>query len=225
MKFITISKLLMVVILPFLLFIAAFNFYGFDAEFYKEKFSEYEVQNDVPNAVSLNEKIINFITGKNNDVPNEFNDREKQHLRDVRKVVGISTIVLYVFIILFVALLIVSALILKMNNHIINFVGKVLVFGGFLTIILAGLLFFFISSDFSAAFESFHTLLFKKETYVFDPAKEMIVRLYPERIFMDLGIGISKGVIISSTAIILLGLFLLFKSKSKKNKKRKIFIL
>ena len=218
MKFLTISKLLMVVILPFLLFIAVFNFYGFNMEFYREKFSEYKVQNDVPNAVSLNEKVINFITGKNNDVPNEFNDREKQHLLDVRKAVGISTIVLYVFVILFVVLLLVSALILKINNFIINFVGKVLVFGGFLTIILAGLLFFFISSDFSAAFESFHNIFFKQGTYTFDPAKEIIVRLYPEQLFMDLGFRISKLVIIASVAIILLGSFLLFNSKSKKNK-------
>ena len=134
MRFLTISKLLMVVILPFLLFIAVFNFYGFNMEFYREKFSEYKVQNDVPNAVSLNEKVINFITGKNNDVPDEFNDREKQHLLDVRKVVGISTIALYAFIILFVALLAVSALILKINNFIINFLSTFSLLCGDITI-------------------------------------------------------------------------------------------
>ena len=218
MKFLTISKLLMIAILPFLIFLIAFNIYGFDIKFYREKFSEYKIQNDVPNAVSINEKVINFITGKNNDLPNEFNNGEKQHLQDVKKVVGVSTIVLYVFIVAFIVLLVISALILKANNYITNFVGKVLVFGGFLTIILAGLLFLFISSDFSAAFESFHTLLFQKGTYVFDPAKEMIVRLYPEQVFMDLGMNMSKLVLITSFIIILLGLLLLFKSKSKKNK-------
>ena len=219
MGFLTISKILMILILPFLLFLVAFNLNGFNGQFYKEKFAEYKVQNDVPQAISINEKVINFIAGKNNEFPNEFNEREKQHLLDVRKVVGISTIVLYVFIILFIMLLIVSALILKINNHIINFVGKVLVFGGFLAIILAGLLFFFISSDFSAAFESLHTLLFEKGTYVFDPAKEIIVMLYPEQIFMDLGIKISELVVFASAMIILLGTFLMLKSKSKKNKK------
>lgn len=218
MKFPTISKFLLILILPFLIFLAAFNFYGFDRGFYKEKFLVYDVQQNVPNAVSINERVINFITGKNNEVPNEFNDREKRHLRDVKRVAGISTIVLYVLIIVFIALLVISALTLKINNYIINFVGKVLVFGGFLTIILAAILFLFIRSDFSAAFESFHTLLFQKGTYSFDPAKEMIVRLYPEQIFMDLGANISKGVIISSAAIILVGMYLLFRSKNKKNK-------
>jgi integral membrane protein (TIGR01906 family) len=186
--------------------------------FYKEKFSEYKVQNNVPEAAPINEKVINFIRGKSENIPNEFNEREKQHLLDVRQIIGISTIALYVFIIVFIVLLVISALILKANNYIMNFVGKVLVFGGFLTIILAAILFLFISSDFSAAFGSFHALLFEKGTYVFDPAKEMIVRLYPEQIFMDLGVDISKGIIISSAVIILAGLFLLFRSKNKKNK-------
>jgi len=218
MKFPTISKFLLILVLPFLIFLAVFNFYGFNMDFYKEKFSEYKVQNNVPEAASINEKVINFITGKSENIPNEFNEREKQHLLDVRRVIRISTIALYIFIVVFIVLLVISALILKANNYITNFVGKVLVFGGFLTIILAGLLFLFISSDFSAAFESFHTLLFQKGTYVFDPAKEMIVRLYPEQVFMDLGMNMSKLVLITSFIIILLGLLLLFKSKSKKNK-------
>ena len=218
MKFPTISKFLLIIILPFLIFLAAFNFYGFDMNFYKEKFSEYKVQNNVPEAASINEKIINFIRGKGENIPNEFNEREKQHLLDVRRIIGISTIALYVFIIAFIVLLVISALILKANNYIMNFVGKVLVFGGFLTIILGAILFLFISSDFSAAFGSFHALLFEKGTYIFDPAKEMIARLYPEQIFMDLGANISKGIIISSAVIILAGLFLLFRPKNKKNK-------
>ena len=89
MKFLTISKFLLTLILPFLIFLAVFNFYGLDAGFYKEKFLVYNIQQNVPNAVSINERVINFITGKNNDVPNEFSDREKQHLQDVKKVVGI----------------------------------------------------------------------------------------------------------------------------------------
>lgn len=218
MKFVAISKILLVLILPFLIFLIALNFAGFDMAFYEKKFLEYKVQQEVPEASSLNEKIIDFLRGKNNELPNEFNEREKQHLWDVRKIVSASTIALYAFIALFILLLVISAFILKVNSYILNFVGKVLVFGGFLTVTLAVVLFFFINSDFSAAFESFHRLFFEKGTYVFDPAKEMIVKLYPEQIFTDLGISISKWVILSSGAVILLGLFLSLKSKSKKNK-------
>lgn len=220
MRFVTILKLLMILILPFLLFLIVFNFYGFNNIFYQQKFSEYKVQQDVPEALSLHEKVINFITGEKEELPAEFNEREKQHLFDVRKAVRISTILLYIVIILFVLLLVVSAFILKVNNYITNFVGKVLVFGGFLTVMLAVALFFLINSDFSKTFESFHNLLFEKGTYTFDPAKEMIVKLYPEQLFMDLGLRISKNILIASIIVILLGALLIFNSKSKKNKSK-----
>jgi len=219
MKFLSISKILLIIAVPFLIFLIMLNFYGFDNNFYKEKFSEYGVNHNVPNADSLHEKVINFIKGESNGLPNEFNERERQHLLDVKKISDISRIALYVLIILFALLLMASVFILKVNNYVINFVGKVLLFGGILTIALAVILFFLINSDFSSAFESFHKLFFKEGSYTFDPAKEVIVNIYPEQLFMDLGIKISKGVIAASAILVLAGAFLLLRSKSKKNKK------
>ena len=215
MGFLTISKFLMILILPFVLFLLVLNVVGFNNSFYREKFSKYGVDGNIS---SLHEKVINFVKGENQELPNEFNERERHHLLDVRKAIGVSTILLYIAIILFILLLIFSTFTLKINNYITNFVGKVLVFGGFLTVTLAAALFLLINYDFSSTFESFHKLLFQQGTYTFDPAKEMIVNLYPEELFMDLGIRISKWVIISAVIIILIGLVLLFKSKNKKNK-------
>ncbi len=216
MKFLTISRFLLILILPFTLFLLVLHFVGFNSSFYSQKFSEYNVKN----ISSLHEKVISFITGKINELPDEFNEKEKQHLFDVRNAATISTIVLYILVFLFISLLIASILTLKVNNLITNFIGKILVFGGVLAIALAAILFFFINSDFSSTFESFHKLFFEKGTYVFDPAKEIIVRLYPEQLFMDLGIKISKWVILASFILILLGAFLIFKPKSKKNKNK-----
>lgn len=217
MGFITISKILMILILPFLLFLAFVNFLGFSSSFYQEKFLEYGVKNEVPEAGLFHDKIIGFIRGKSSELPIELNEREKQHLLDVRNLIGLSTILLYALIALFTVLLIISALILKINSRILDFVGKVLVFGGLLTISLAAILFFLINSNFSSAFETFHNIFFKQGTYAFDPAKEMLVRLYPEQLFMDLGLGISKGVFFASIIFIFAGVFLVFRS-NKKNK-------
>src|SRR3989338_1164761 len=219
--FASIAKFLMILILPFLLFLLVLNFMSFDSSFYQKKFSEYNVQQNVPNAFSLHEKVMNLVGGKSNELPNEFNERERLHLLDVRNAVRISTLLLYALIALFILLIIASAFILKANNYITNFVSKVLFFGGVLTVALALVLFFLISSDFSSAFESFHMLLFEQGTYLFDPAKEMIVNLYPEQLFMDLGLRISKSVMLASAAIILIGAAMILKSKSKKNKNRK----
>ena len=215
MRFLTISKFLLILILPLLIFLLILNLVGFNHVFYQKKFSEYGIGQDVPEAASLHEKVINFIKGKNNELPNEFNEREKQHLSDVRGVIRISTIALYAFIILFVLLLTASAFILKVNNSIVNFVSKLLIFGGFLTVVLATAFFFFISSDFLTAFELIHKLFFENGGYVFDPATDIIVRIYPEQLFMDLGLRISKWIILVSAAAILAGVFLIFKSKNK----------
>lgn len=220
MKFLTISKFLLIAAMPFLIFLLMLNFYGFDDIFYKEKFLEYGVQQNVPEAMPLHKEVINFITGKAKELPAGFNERERQHLFDVKNAVSFFTIILYILIIGFILLLVISAFILKVNNYVVNFVGKILFFGGFLTLALAAILLFIISSDFPLAFESFHRLFFKEGTYTFDPVKEIIVNIYPEQLFMELGIRISKGVIFTSITLALFGAILLFKSKSKKNKNR-----
>ncbi len=220
MRFINISKILIITAIPLLIFLLAANFIAFDKSFYQRKFSEYKVNENVEGAQYLHEQVISFIQGKSSGLPNGFNERERQHLLDVKGIIKISSIALYIFIAVFIILLVASAFILKVNNYIINFVGKVLLFGGILTIMLAAILFFMISFGFSATFESFHKLFFEKGTYVFDPANEMIVNLYPEQLFMDLGLKISKRVILASALVILLGIILIFMSKSKKNKNR-----
>ena len=215
MKLISFSKFLLVLIIPLLLFLIVLNITGFDDLFYKEKFDEYNVEENVPKADSLHQKVMGFIKGDSNDLPSEFNEKEKQHLWDVRKLIGFGTVVMYILVILFIGLLALSAFTLKASTYINKFVGKVLLFGGLLTLGLALLVFMLISTDFDSSFESSHKMLFEYGTYSFDASKEMIVNLYPEQLFMDLGIRISRYVIITSSLIALAGVFLLFKSKRK----------
>jgi len=218
MRLLSVAKFLLVLALPFLLFLAVLNFIGFDNSFYQKEFSDYGVLKSIPQADSLHEKVIDFIKGRISQPPNEFDEKEKQHLFDVRNVISASTKLLYIFIILFVLLLVISSFILKVNSHIINFIGKVLMFGGILTITLAAILLFLIASDFSSAFDFFHRLFFEKGTYIFDPAREMIVNLYPEQLFMDLGARISKWVFIVSAIIVVVGVFLMMKTSGKRQK-------
>ena len=222
MKLLSISKFLMILILPFLLLLFFSIHYGFDNSFYQEKFSQYNVQKKVPNAYSLHEKVMNFIDGRSNALPNDFNEREKQHLQDVRAAARMSMIVFYVLIILFVVLMSASLIILKVNTHVLIFAGKIFVFGGILTLLLSAILFLFLRSDFSGTFEAFHNIFFKRGTYLFNPEKEIIVNLYPEKLFMDIGIQITKGVILSAVSITIIGIIFILISKPKRINKEKI---
>ena len=181
MGILTISKILLILILPIMLFLLIVDFAAFDHSFYTEKFSEYGVEKIVPNAEPLHAKVISFIKGYSDQLPPDFDAREKSHLWDVRTAISIFTIILYALIIIFVFLLIISAFTLRVNSYVTNFIGKVLFFGGFLAIIIAAILFFLLNSNFPSTFESFHTLLFQKGTYTFDPQKDILVDLYPEQ--------------------------------------------
>ncbi len=220
MKFINITnilKFLMILILPFVIFLTLLHTLGFDESYLNEKIPQYASQYN-SRVLILHESVLNFIQGKSNELPDDFTEREKQHLLDVKKLAQISIIVLYGLIFLFAVLLVLSLSVLKVNNLIMNFIGKVLLFGGLLTLILGFALLLLISSNFSVTFEWFHRLFFEKGSYVFEPSKEIIVTIYPETLFMDIGIRISKWFFILSILIIVLGAILIFKSKSKKNK-------
>ena len=218
MRLLTITKVLLVLILPFLIFLLVADFAAFNDSFYKEKFLEYGVNKKLINPDSMHQKVMDFIEGKSNDLPNDFNSREQQHLRDVRSVVSALTIALYALIALFIMLLFVSGFTLKINSYITNFIGKVLLAGGLLTIIIAALIFVLIKWDFSASFESFHQTFFRAGTYMFDPAREMIVNLYPEQLFMDLGVRIAIWVAGAALLLALFGKLLLSKSKTIKRR-------
>ncbi|MBI3027337.1 DUF1461 domain-containing protein [Candidatus Woesearchaeota archaeon] len=218
MKFAKISKFLLITITPLLLFSLILNFVGFDDAFFNEKFSEYGVQQNVPKAVSLNENVLKFMTGKSDDLPDEFNEREKRHLHDVRSLLRTASLTLYLLITLYIVLLAYSASMLKDRSIVIDFIGKILIFGGLFTILFSATLFLFISLDFIMAFDFFHRLFFENGTYVFNPAEEIIVNLYPEQLFMEIGLRITKLVSLVSVVFILAGLMLSFKLKIKKNK-------
>src|SRR3989344_2258758 len=154
MKFISFSRFVLISIFPLLVFLLVLNFTAFDQNFYEEKFSEYDVAIEEP--VTLHQKVIDFIRGYSKEPPDLFNAKEKQHLLDVRDVVKLLSIILYVLMAIFILLLIASLAILKVNNKMTNFVGKVMMFGGILTVILAVVIFILLNLGFSSAFESFH---------------------------------------------------------------------
>ena len=215
MGIVSFSKIALVLIVPFLIVLIILDFAAFDGSFYDKEFSKYGVREKVVNADFLHGKVMSFIRGESASLPDDFDVREKTHLEDVRSVVRMLTISLYFLIALFALLLIMSGLTLKVTGSIRKFAGTVMLYGGLLTILIAAVLYLSMSFDFGTAFESFHGLFFGKGTYIFDPSKEVIVNLYPEGLFMDVGLRISKGVLLLSAVVALIGMYLVMKPKRK----------
>ena len=220
MNLLKLSRFLLILILPVLIFLGAAKFAAFDGSYYEKKFLEYGLYEGIPQLSSIHNRVIDFIKGKNNELPDAFNEREKQHLADVRGVVRELSNFLYFLIVLFLVLSITSIYKLKNKKRIINFLGGALFYSGLLTITVSVILFLLIIFDFAAAFESFHMMFFEKGSYIFDPSKEMLVRIYPEDLFMDLGLRIMKFVLLISLIIAFTGKSLITKNKKNKNKSK-----
>lgn len=216
MGFFKISKFLLILLLSLFIFTVAIDFASFDDSFYKNEFEKYGTEKNVQNASFLHKSVIDFVSGKSNALPSDFNERERQHLLDVRKLAYLLSAGIVFSIAAFSFFAYRSLRPLKRLDEKMRFIGKILLYSGLLSILISGILFLLINSDFSPFFESFHRLFFEKGTYVFDPREEIIVRLYPEGLFMDLGIRIAKAVIFLSAFASTAGIILLIKSKTKR---------
>jgi integral membrane protein (TIGR01906 family) len=219
MNLLKLSRFFLILILPVLIFLISVDLAAFSDSFYRKEFDKYGVKNSVIEAEILHGKVIGYITGKSSSLPNLFNEREKRHLTDVRNLVKNFNIAIYIFLILFVLMLVFFGFLLREEKHIIGFVGKTLVYGGILTIIISVVLLLLSLFNFTSSFDSFHRLFFQQGSYVFDPENELIVKLYPEELFRDLGIRVMKKTLFISFLVIISGFILLSSSQTKKNKK------
>ena len=207
-----IKRISLIVILPFIVFLVAIELSAFNSNFYHREFLTHNVYEDVRNADELHLKVMDFIEGKSSSLPDDFNEREKQHLRDVRSLAANAKHILLFLVVLSVFLLV---LILKSEENKKSAIGKIMFYCGLFTILTAIILVFLLILSFGPAFDSFHRLFFRQGTYMFDPSTELIVNLYPEQLFMDLGILIMKWVLSISILITSAGLFLM-KMKTKR---------
>ncbi|MBI4452787.1 DUF1461 domain-containing protein [Candidatus Woesearchaeota archaeon] len=199
--------------LALLIFILSVNSAAFSGRFYEREFLKHDVGKNVHGYLELHQSVINFIKGESGFLPDRFNEREKQHLQDVRRLVLFSRAAMYLLMALSGILLILSANKFSKRAEFWKFIGNALFFSG-LSALLAGIVVFsLVSLSFSSSFDSFHKLFFHEGTYSFDPDTEIIVNIYPEGLFLDLGLRIAKFAAAASLIIMIIGAFLVFKNK------------
>ena len=71
--------------------------------------------------------------------------------------------------------------------------------------------------DFNKVFEIFHRIFFNNDLWLFDPAEDYMIRLFPEGFFADMAVRIVFVFAVSLAVIFILSMFL-FKYKKKHNK-------
>lgn len=225
---ILIILILLIIDIPFILYLFNLNNVAFDENFYKKEFRKYNVYEklDDYDVDKINNEVLSYLRYNNKQElieNNFFNQREKDHLLDVKNTIQ-KTIKFYYFsIFLFFSLLILLIFLLNNNIMIIKQLGWVFFIAGILTLLDAFIFYLIINANFLSFFDTFHNFFFEKGTFSFDPSFENIVNLYPESLFFDMTYRIVINTLIFSLLLTLVGiLFLvLIKFKLRKIKKQK----
>jgi len=190
-KFFVIS--LLVISLTFISFITNFN-YLLDN---KETYNTIEDQ-------ETNDKILDYYKDKGNLDNTELNQREKEHLADVKSVLySIKSFNFFLLSLIIILLFALFSIYGKEAN-----LGKVLITTGITSIILIGTFLIAILINFNATFTLMHKLLFKPGTWLFDTQTELLTKIYPIEFFSSFGTSLVMNIAITSIVIIILGIII-----------------
>jgi len=139
-----------------------------------------------------------------------FNQREKDHMEDVRDLFAICfktrniAFYLLMFIILLMAFLRLKVL------QLLSQCGREVVTG---FLILAAVLVVIVAVDFDRAFNVFHLLFFNNDLWKLDPAKDLLINIVPIEFFMSIASLIGGLILFFSAVVITGGTFYLRKFK------------
>jgi len=124
-----------------------------------------------------------------------YNQRELQHMVDVKEVVRIALGVWYLSIIILVALWIWA-----WRGDWLSEYKTGLARGGWLTVIILGFLLLFIIVSFGVFFVAFHNVFFDPGTWIFN-YNDTLIRLFPQRFWRDIFIYVGVLAILGGLAL------------------------
>lgn len=220
-SFINVIVVLIVLTLPFFVYLNNFEMYAFNLEFYEEEFEKHNINKEVNNSLVITKQLLKYLKDKQNkeiDI-DVFNQKEKQHLLEVKTLIALS-LKIKNFSILMLVLLFVLLFLLCKNNIIFLRKLSIGIFAGALLVIFLFLFGIILLFNFTGSFFTFHTILFKSTTWMLNPEVDMLIRLFPEQFFYDITEKIFISSLMHSAFILILSSFILFWYFPKFRKRR-----
>jgi len=153
------------------------------------------------------EKVLDYVSNRTDISTLEnmeiFTGKEIDHLKDVKEMNERLNFVQKFSLLAVVYLLLFVVLVDKNRWCIVNYIN----IGSLITILIVLFLLLFIFLKFDLLFESLHTLLFQKGTWVFSEDSSLI-QLYPRKFWVDSGSYLIAITLIESLVLYLASLFL-----------------
>ena len=196
------------IILFFLILLSALNFVIFDKSFYEKEFEKNKIYEKFGKEKTLSERDALLDYFKNNEkiINSDFyNEKEKQHLFDVKNLMILSRTAVYLsFFILVILFLLVF---LKYKNDFLEIISKIFVFSA-IVLFSFSLIAFFMQNYFSRIFYDFHLIFFSNNLWLLNPVTDNLINLFPEKFFFDAVARIIYVVLLFGVLFFLGGIFL-----------------
>ncbi|MBS3156947.1 TIGR01906 family membrane protein [Candidatus Woesearchaeota archaeon] len=180
-----IKKIPIILAVFLVLILLPINLFSFDEGFYHSEFSKYGIYSMFNEDINseFNKVLVYLDNGDkiedNGDKIEEdfFNDKEREHLKDVRILFVIKDILIF----LSVLTIFISGFVLKKNEFLNS-----LNIGGLATLIFIVILGLFSLFNFDSVFIKFHEIFFNNNLWLLNPETDNLIILLPQEIFFDI---------------------------------------
>ncbi|MBI4440863.1 TIGR01906 family membrane protein [Candidatus Woesearchaeota archaeon] len=184
--------------LVFLVFSYTLQWVAFDRSFYDAQYEKNGIYaRFIPDEVNnVTDELLQYLQDEKSDIATLFfNSKEKEHLRDVKRLLQRERLFGLWMTVLFGVLLAIRRQAIQRIMTLAGLLG-----GGVIAIL--GLL---ISLSFPIAFTLFHLLLFTNDLWMLDPETDRLVMLYPEPFWIAIALRWALLMAISYSLILTLG--------------------
>lgn len=174
------------IFLPIAILLFSTNIIAFNESFYAKKYDEYKIPSSTNieknELMDLTNKLFKYLKGEedNSDIEKYFNEKELIHLEDVRVLFKEGFILRNISII--ILLISFLYLIFKSPKDLVKY--SMYSSSISLGIVLAVFLLYLI--DFNKYFTYFHLILFDNDLWLLNPNVDILIRIFPEQIFISL---------------------------------------
>lgn len=196
------------------LIIGIIEFRAYDRSFYAKEYTKlatYEYigisEEDLKETTDV---LLSYMEGKrddmvvyatiNNKEREVFNEKEKQHMVDVVKLIRMADLIKYVSY----GLMSVVLCVVYVKHDYRNFGKSILYAVGILVLLLAAIG-IFVAIDFNLFWTYFHLVFFDNDLWLLNPRTDVMIQMFPEQFFKDVVIQIVLLSVASVAAIAALG--------------------
>lgn len=192
------------------------QFVAFDANWYKSEFEKYgiydELNMETGELGKVTDTMLDYLQGDaetlevtaivDGETREFFNDREKEHMADVKglfdKLLTVRNAALFLFMICGIYYLFA----MRAGMRLFDYTPIPCAIVGVLLVIAMAAVLIMSKTNFTGAFTSFHEMLFANDLWLLNPETDLLIRMLPEGFFMDTAVKMGLYLLILGFAAI-----------------------